>query len=158
MTETNTGRTLQDYYREHLKHGPDSTILEYDRDYFETMYGNGPIAEDFRNFRNHIGADLLSCSYYYAASSAMDVYRAPLYEFNHFRSDYKKVERIYEEAATLAIKAFSDNPEVKVEELPISTDYYDITKEELIEVSRLALQYFKVFRSLVETGEVPEEV
>ncbi len=144
--------TFDDYVKDQLIGGPDSTRLEFKPSYYEDnvrLTGGRLIAA----LRSDSDAPRLM-AVGRAATTAMDLLH-PEFGSNHLDPGYKGMERRFEDAARLAIELYRESPEFDVETLTLEGTL-NIPSTELHEVGRLAIQKYRVYTGLAETGEVPQ--
>ena len=144
--------TYEDYVRDQLIGGPDSTRLEFKSSYYEdnVKLTEGRLAEALRSDSD--APRLMAVGR--AASTAMELLH-PEFGGNHLDPAYRGMERRFEDAARLAIELYRKSPEFDVETLPLEGTPR-IPATELQEVGRLAIQKYSVYTTLAETGEVPQ--
>lgn len=144
--------TYEDYVRDQLIGGPESTRLEFKREYYEdnVRVTEGRLVAALRSDPD--APELMAVGR--AATTAMGLLH-PEFGGNHLDDGYKGIERRFEEAASLAIALFQESPEFDVETLPLN-GRLQIPIAELNEVARLAIQKYRVYTALAETGEVPQ--
>lgn len=144
--------TMRDYDVAHLLGGPDSSRLEFDSDYYRHEFdslGPTPLVEFLREHPSAMRHRAVQL----AAYAGMDFFNRQNHEVSP-----SGVERRYRDAGEFAVAGYiaSDSaPDFTVDQLPFP-GHLTIPEAELREVARLALQRFRVYEIVVQTGEVPE--
>ena len=142
--------TYRDRLRAHLLGGEDSPHLEFDAEYFQLAASNVRLVEALRNDKET--PRLMAV--HRAVATGIDYFHPEL-DGNDYTDEYRGFRFRYQEAAKLALHRFAEDPNFDVDTLPVDVGLL-ISPTELKEVGRLALQVFRVYAALAETGEVPE--
>lgn len=144
--------TYEDYVRDQLIGGPESTRVEFKREYYEdnVRLTGGRLVSALRS--DPKAPELMAVSR--AATTIMTLFH-PEFDGNHLDDGYKGMERRFEDAARLAIASFRESPEFDVDTLPVDERLLTPASE-FREAGRLAIQKYRVYTALAETGEVPQ--
>ncbi len=143
--------TFEAFYRAHLKDGPDSSRLEFKRDYYQKLDASPSSRLPALLKERPEAAELLASAN--AVTTAMTFFHPELGDYD---DSFRGTASRYRDVAQLAVSMFQVAPEAfDIETLPVMQELL-IPPSELREVGRLAVQKYKVYTALAETGEVPE--
>ena len=145
--------TFRDFYLNNLKDGRESPRLEFTADYYRLVVklSGGRLVNLLQEKSD--AARLLAPRD--AVTTAISVFHPEL-EDHIYDHAYKGLASRYRDVAKLAVHMFQTSPDnFDIEAVPVEQNL-SIPPSELQEVARLAIEKYRVYTAIAETGEVPE--